>query len=97
MQIPPKPIPALPPTPMPDRQRMMDKAKELEAVFLSEMLSYAGMKPETGAFAGGEGEAQFASFLRNEQASLIVERGGIGLAQMIFESLVKAEGNKHGA
>ena len=96
MQILPNPAPTPPGRLAADRQHMMDKANELEAVFLSEMLSYAGMKPETDSFAGGEGEDQFASFLRNEQARLIVEKGGIGLAQMIFNSLVKAEGKSHG-
>lgn len=81
----------------PDRQRMMDKAKELEAAFLSEMLSHAGLNAEADSFGGGAGEEQFASFLRGEQAKLIVEKGGIGLAEMIFKSLVKAEGNTHGA
>jgi Rod binding domain-containing protein len=76
---------------------MMEKAKELEAAFLSEMLSHAGMTPEGGSFAGGEGEEQFASFLRDAQARLMVDRGGIGLAEMIFNSLVKAEGTSDGA
>lgn len=96
MQISYGPMPNTPPPLTLDRQRMMDKANELEAVFLAEMLSYAGLTPETDSFAGGEGERQFASFLRNEQARLIVEKGGVGLAQMIFNSLVKAEGNAHG-
>lgn len=84
------------PTP-PDRHKMMEKAKELEAAFLSEMLSHAGMSAMSEQFSGGQGEEQFASFLRGEQAKLMVEKGGIGLAEMIFQSLVKAEGKSHGA
>lgn len=79
------------PTPLPKSQSldaiMMQKAKELEAAFLSEMLSFTGLGETGGEFSGGEGEAQFASFLRAEQARLMVDRGGIGLAKTIFESL----------
>jgi flagellar protein FlgJ len=79
----------------PDRQRMMDKAKELEAAFLTEMLSHAGLNAQTDSFGGGAGEDQFASFLRGEQAKLIVEKGGVGLAESIFKSMVKAQGSSH--
>lgn len=68
---------------------LMDKAKELEASFLSEMLSYAGLEPEDGSFSGGIGEQQFGSFLRDQQARMMVEKGGIGLAEQLFRSLVR--------
>ena len=67
----------------------MEKAKALEASFLSEMLSYAGMGASQGPFSGGAGEEQYASFLREAQAKAIVEHGGIGLAENLFKSLVK--------
>jgi Rod binding domain-containing protein len=63
------------------------QAQELEATFLSAMLAHAGLDAGEGAFAGGAGEAQFASFLRDEQARLIAARGGIGLAERIFQTL----------
>jgi len=69
----------------------MAKAEELEASFLAEMLANSGLKEMTGPFGGGSGEAQFSSFLRAEQARLMVERGGIGLAELIFNSMVKAD------
>jgi Rod binding domain-containing protein len=71
------------------------KAQELEAVFLSEMLSYAGLGEGDASFGGGVGEEQFASFLRGEQAKLMVQKGGIGLAETIFQALVKAEERKN--
>ena len=83
---------ASPATPPPDAARravLMDKAKALEASFLSEMLSFAGLGTNDGSFSGGIGEDQFASFLRDEQARAIVDHGGIGLAQQLFESLVR--------
>lgn len=65
----------------------MQKAQSLEAAFLAEMLSYSGLGESSGSFDGGIGEQQFSSFLREEQARLLVARGGIGLAEQIFESL----------
>lgn len=63
------------------------KAAELEAAFLSEMLSYTGMDTQSESFSGGVGEAQFTSFLRQEHADAIVAKGGIGLAEQLFQSL----------
>lgn len=91
----PAPIAALP-IPTDRRHTLMARAAELEATFLAEMLAHTGLG-ETGlgetdsGFGGGAGEAQFASFLRQEQARLMVEGGGIGLAEMIFNTMVEAE------
>lgn len=68
---------------------LMEKAKALEAAFLSEMLSYAGVDAPDGAFSGGVGEDQFASFLRDAQARAMVDHGGIGLAEKLFQSLAR--------
>ncbi len=62
-------------------------AAELEATFLSEMLSYAGMGKESDSFGGGIGEEQFGSFLRQEQARAMVKAGGIGLAESLFKAM----------
>ncbi|MDV7144777.1 rod-binding protein [Tropicimonas sp. TH_r6] len=62
-------------------------AMDLEATFLSEMLKHAGVGKTPETFGGGVGEDQFASFLRNAQADEIASRGGIGLAESIFNSL----------
>lgn len=87
-------IAGLPPLPAPQttrRDMLMSKAEELEASFLAEMLAHSGLGETQGAFGGGEGEAQFTSFLRQEQARLIVESGGIGLAELIFNSMAVAD------
>ena len=68
---------------------LMQQAKALEASFLSEMLGHAGMGEARDAFGGGVGEEQFASFLRQEQAKQMVEKGGIGLAEQLFHALTK--------
>ena len=66
---------------------LLHQAKALEASFLSEMLGHAGLGDARDAFGGGVGEDQFASFLRQEQAKQMVEKGGIGLAEHLFRAL----------
>lgn len=75
---------------------LMQTARDLEAAFLSEMLSLSGLGETSDTFGGGAGEEQFASFLRAEQARLMVDRGGIGLAELIFDSLKAAGGSESG-
>ena len=68
-------------------------AQDLEAAFIAEMLKQAKFGEARGAFGGGAGEEQFASFLRAEHAEAIAARGGIGLAESIFNALVaRSEG-----
>ena len=67
---------------------LRQRAEQLEAVFLAEMLQHSGLEPQSDAsFGGGIGEEQFASFLRQEQARLMVDRGGIGLAESLFRAM----------
>ena len=75
----------------PRSAQLMQKAQELETRFLSEMLAHTGLDAQTGAFNGGIGEDQFASFMREAQAKAMVDRGGLGLAQSIFQSLVRRD------
>ncbi|NJM81788.1 MAG: chemotaxis protein chel [Tabrizicola sp.] len=80
--------------PQPGRDRdevIMAKARDLEAAFLAEMLNHAGLGQSSESFGGGHGEDQFASFLKQEQARMIVARGGIGLAEAIFASMARAD------
>ncbi|MCU0899974.1 MAG: rod-binding protein [Cypionkella sp.] len=79
-----------------DRGKLLETAKDLEVAFLSEMLAHAGLGESPDGFGGGAGEDQFASFLRHEHAKQLVDRGGIGLAQSIFESLITSAEAKHG-
>lgn len=72
-------------------EKLMQKAKQLETTFLSEMLSYAGVDSQKGDFTGGIGEDQFSSFLRETQAKAMVDHGGIGLAKNIFDALVRRD------
>ncbi|WP_299728715.1 rod-binding protein [uncultured Tateyamaria sp.] len=62
-------------------------AQKLEATFLAEMLKSAGMGETRDAFGGGTEEDQFSSFLVQAQAEKMVEAGGLGLAEALFEAL----------
>ena len=70
---------------------LRDAAVDLEACILSEMLKHAGFGEGRGTLGGGAGEAQFASLLRDEQARALAGQGGIGLAESLFEALVRRE------
>lgn len=67
--------------------RLRARAAELETVFLSEMLSHTGLDQQGQGFGGGIGTDQFASFLRQEQARIMVARGGIGLTERLFRAM----------
>ena len=68
---------------------LRDAANKLEATFLSEMLKAAGFDDFAAGFDGGPGQEQFASFLRDAQAEEMVESGGIGLAEALFNAMRK--------
>lgn len=70
-----------------DQPALRRLAAEMETAFLSEMLGYAGLGQHDDAFGGGIGEEQFSSFLREEQAGLMVRSGGIGLAESLFRAM----------
>lgn len=59
----------------------------LEASFLAEMLKSGGAGKVSETFGGGEGEEQFASLMRDEQALAMARAGGVGLAEAILASL----------
>jgi Rod binding domain-containing protein len=85
MTIPP--IAGQPAAPVPKDAELMSAARDLEVTFLAQMLTSAGLGKTSSTFGGGVGEDQFASFLVEEQARKIVDQGGIGLAESLFEAL----------
>jgi len=86
--IPPVSGPARPP-PADAGDALRTVARALEANFLEEMLKHAGFGESRGAFGGGAGEDQFASLLRREHARALAAQGGIGLAESLFQALVR--------
>ncbi len=75
------------------RDKFKEVAVALEASFLAEMLKYAGHGKSRSSFGGGEGEDAFASLLVREQATLMAENGGIGLAEQIIDSMMRSAEN----
>ena len=75
------------------RDKFKEVAVALEASFLAEMLKYAGHGETRSSFGGGEGEDAFAVFLLREQANLMAETGGIGLAEQIIDSMMRRADN----
>ena len=67
---------------------LMAVANEFEAVFLTEMLSHTSLGTTSDSFGGGVGEDAFASLLTREWANHMTERGGVGLSERIYQSLV---------
>ena len=68
-------------------QPLWQAAQKLEASFLAEILKSTGLGAPSESFGGGQGEEQFGSFLRQAQADQMVQAGGIGLAETLFEAL----------
>lgn len=76
------------PPPGPDAMRTA--ARKLEAQVLQEFLRAARVGEAPEGFGGGEGEEQFASFMREAVAEQMVARGGTGLAETIFRAMTGA-------
>lgn len=66
---------------------ILTAADSFEASFLAEMLQYTGLNAMPSGFGGGAGEEAFSSLLTEEYARLLSERGGIGLAERVFDIL----------
>ncbi|SMO68578.1 rod-binding protein [Ruegeria faecimaris] len=81
-------IPAAP-QPLSVEQKLKDAAVELEAAFLSEMLKSAGLGESRDSFGGGAGEDQFSSFLVQQQALQLARSGGVGLSEILFQSMME--------
>nr|WP_306115899.1 MULTISPECIES: rod-binding protein [unclassified Roseovarius] len=64
-------------------------AEKLEATFLAEMLKSAGFGEQDNSFSGSAGEDQFASFQRMAMAEQMVKKGGIGLAEAFYKSMME--------
>jgi Rod binding domain-containing protein len=70
-----------------DEAAARQAAEAFEAAFLAEMLKHSGANRTPEALGGGAGEDAFGSLLTAEQAKLMAARGGIGLAEHIFNAI----------
>lgn len=69
-------------------------AQGLEASFLAEMLQYTSLNAKPESFGGGAGEEAFGSLLTEQYAKLLAARGGIGLAERIFDVIKNRESGR---
>ena len=67
-------------------------ARDFESFFLAQMLQpmFREVTPET-PFAGGAGEDAWRSFQVEEYGKTIARAGGIGIADMVFREILKAQ------
>lgn len=70
---------------------MFVAAQKFEASFIAEMLKSTGAGKPRDGFGGGAGEDGFSSFLVELRAEKIVDGGGLGLTEVIFEALKQTE------
>ena len=78
-----------------DRNRLetlRSVAVDFEAQFLAQMLDHAGVGRTPEGFGGGPGEEAFRGELIGQQAKLMANRGGIGIADTIFRAIAAREG-----
>lgn len=83
--------PSLTPSSPLNAAALKDAAVKLEATFLAEMLQAAGFGESRDSLGGGAGESQFGSFLVRAQSEHMAKAGGIGLAEILYQSLMDTQ------
>jgi peptidoglycan hydrolase FlgJ len=67
--------------------QLREAAEAFETVYLSEMLTNMGVAREPETFGGGFGAEAFQPLLNEAYAEHIVERGGTGIAELVYRQL----------
>jgi Rod binding domain-containing protein len=67
--------------------QLRQAAQDFETIYLAEMLTKMGAAREPDTFGGGFGAESFQSLLNEAYAERIVERGGTGIAEMVYRQL----------
>lgn len=82
------PQPSTPISPSKEKA-MREAAQEFEAVFIGQMTEamFAGVEVEE-PFGGGHAEKMWRSQLSQEMGRSIAERGGIGIADSVYRSMI---------
>ena len=85
-------LPALRPAATADKAAATKTARDFEAVFIGQMtqMMMETAQPE-GDFSGGHGEEMFRGVLAEKLGSAIAKRGGIGLAPMVLDQILKLQ------
>jgi flagellar protein FlgJ len=68
-------------------------AHEFEAVFIGQMTQMMMETVESdGTFSGGHGEEMFRGVLAEKLGTAITKRGGIGIAPLVMDQIIKLQG-----
>lgn len=74
-----------------------EKAREFEAVFLGQMAGLMLESVEMGdEFSGGHGEQMFRGILAERLGTEMAKSGGVGLAPVVMDQIIRMQGNTHG-
>ena len=76
--------------------QLKEQAREFEAVFVGQMLKHAGLTEALSGNGDKFGGEAFASMLTDQVAADLVEDGGFGLAQEIYQQLLQKD-RSHGS
>ncbi|WP_375420697.1 rod-binding protein [uncultured Sphingomonas sp.] len=70
-------------------------AEAFEAVFLGQMAQLMiGSLDTDGQFSGGHAEEMFRGVLGEQIGTAMARRGGIGLAPLVMEQIIKLQGSQ---
>ncbi len=72
-------------------ERIMEKAREFETVFVAQMLKHSGMDKAISQESGFGGDA-FSGMMLEQYARNIIDNGGFGLAEKIYDQLRVQQG-----
>jgi Rod binding domain-containing protein len=74
-----------------------EKARDFEAVFLGQMAGLMLESVQTGdQFPGGHGEEMFRGVLAEQLGTEMAKRGGIGIAPLVLDQIIRLQGNSNG-
>jgi len=74
-------------------QKVWKAAQDFEAMTINQLLEpmFSTLDGSGGFFGGGAGEQSFRPMLVTEMAKAVEQRGGLGLAQPIYEQMLKMQ------
>jgi Rod binding domain-containing protein len=79
------------------RATAAEKAREFEAVFLGQMAGLMLQSVEVGdEFSGGHGEEMFRGILAERLGTEMAKHGGVGLAPIVMDQIIRLQGNTNG-
>jgi peptidoglycan hydrolase FlgJ len=81
------------PKPTADPAKLMKAAKEFEAMAIGQLLQpmFDTVDTSKGLFGGGSAEETWKPMLVNEMAKQMEAHGGLGLAQSIYDAMLRMQ------